>query len=33
LKDVKDRRVFMRKIGDRWYLENRMKPEAEAKEK
>lgn len=33
LKDVKDRRVFMRKIGDRWFLENRMKAEAEAKEK
>jgi hypothetical protein len=25
LKDVKDRRVFMRKIQGRWYLENRQK--------
>jgi hypothetical protein len=27
LKDVKDRQVFFRKIGSRWYLENRQKPE------
>lgn len=27
LKDVKDRQVFFRKIGRRWYLENRQKPE------
>ena len=27
LKDVKDRQVFFRKIGQRWYLENRQKPE------
>lgn len=33
LKDVKDRQVFLKKIGERWYLENRMKAEAEAKEK
>src|SRR5262249_33431656 len=26
LKDVKDRQVFLRKIGQRWYLENRQKP-------
>src|SRR5262245_10521476 len=30
LKEVKDRQVFMRKIGERWFLENRMKPEPEA---
>jgi len=28
LKDVKDRQVFLRKIGDRWFLENRQKPAA-----
>jgi hypothetical protein len=28
LKDVKDRQVFFRKIGQRWFLENRQKPEA-----
>jgi hypothetical protein len=27
LKDVKDRQVYLRKIGARWYLENRQKPE------
>lgn len=27
LKDVKDRQVFFRKTGRRWYLENRQKPE------
>jgi hypothetical protein len=27
LKDVKDRQVFFRKVGPRWYLENRQKPE------
>jgi hypothetical protein len=27
LKDVKDRQVFFKKIGPRWYLENRQKPE------
>jgi hypothetical protein len=27
LKDIKDRQVFFRKIGKRWYLENRQKPE------
>jgi hypothetical protein len=27
LKDIKDRQVFFRKIGPRWYLENRQKPE------
>ncbi len=27
LKDVKGRQVFFRKIGPRWYLENRQKPE------
>jgi hypothetical protein len=26
LKDVKDRQVFLRKVGKRWYLENRQKP-------
>ncbi len=29
---LKDRRVFMRKIGKRWYLENRQKPEASKSE-
>ena len=28
LKDLKDRQVFFRKIGRRWYLENRQRPEA-----
>jgi hypothetical protein len=28
LKDIKDRQVYMKKIGQRWYLENRQKPEA-----
>jgi hypothetical protein len=27
LKDVKERQVFFRKIGRRWYLENRQRPE------
>jgi hypothetical protein len=27
LKDIKDRQVFFRKIGQRWYLENRRRPE------
>ncbi len=27
LKDVKERQVFLRKIGKRWFLENRQKPE------
>ena len=27
LKDVKDRQVFFRKTGPRWFLENRQKPE------
>jgi hypothetical protein len=27
LKDLKDRQVLFRKIGSRWYLENRQKPE------
>jgi hypothetical protein len=27
LKDVKDRQVFMKKIGKRWYLENKQKAE------
>jgi hypothetical protein len=31
LKDVKDRRIYMRKVGNRWFLENRMKPDAAAK--
>jgi hypothetical protein len=26
LKDVKDRRVYFRKVDARWYLENRLKP-------
>lgn len=26
LKDVKDRAIFFRRIGERWYLENRYKP-------
>jgi hypothetical protein len=29
LKDVKDRQAFFKKIGTRWYLENRQKPESE----
>jgi hypothetical protein len=28
LKDVKDRKVFMKKIGKRWYLENKQKEES-----
>jgi hypothetical protein len=28
LKDIKDRQVYMKKIGSRWFLENRQKPEA-----
>jgi hypothetical protein len=31
-KDVKDRQVYLRKIGERWYLENRQKPEASKSE-
>jgi hypothetical protein len=31
LKDVLDRGVFLRKLGNRWYLENRTKPEAAGK--
>jgi hypothetical protein len=27
LKDVKDRQVFLRKVGERWFLENRQKPQ------
>ena len=27
LKDFKDRRVFFRKIGDRWFMENKQKAE------
>jgi hypothetical protein len=27
LKDLKDRQVFFQKIGPRWYLQNRQKPE------
>lgn len=27
LKDIKDREVFLRKVGNRWYLENRQKAE------
>jgi hypothetical protein len=27
LKDVPDRAVYLRKLGDRWFLENRRKPE------
>jgi hypothetical protein len=26
LKDVKDRCIYFRRVGDRWYLENRYKP-------
>jgi hypothetical protein len=29
VKDIKDRQIFMKRIGKRWYLENRQKPEAE----
>jgi len=29
LKDVKDRRVFLRKADGRWFLENKQKPTAE----
>jgi hypothetical protein len=28
LKDVKDRQVYLKKMGTRWYWENRQKPEA-----
>jgi hypothetical protein len=31
LKDVSDRQVFLRKSGDRWFLENRRRPEPPAK--
>jgi hypothetical protein len=31
LKDVRGRAVYLRKIGPRWYLENRDKPEPKAK--
>jgi hypothetical protein len=27
LKDIKDRQVFMKKVGKRWYFENKQKPE------
>lgn len=27
LKDIGDRSVYLRKIGDRWFMENRKKPE------
>jgi hypothetical protein len=27
LKDIRDRKVFFRKVGDRWYFENRQRPE------
>lgn len=33
LKDVKARAVFLKKIENRWYLEDRQKPEAKEKEK
>ena len=29
LKDVPNRRVYLRKIGDRWFLENRQQPNPE----
>ncbi len=29
LKDVPDRRVYLRRVGDRWYLENRDTPRPE----
>ena len=31
VKDLKDRRVFFRKIGGRWFFENRQKAEEEAR--
>jgi hypothetical protein len=31
IKEVKDRRVFFHKIGTRWFLENRVKPDVAAK--
>lgn len=31
LKDVKNRSVFFRKMTDRWYMENKQKPDAEKK--
>jgi HEAT repeat protein len=33
LKDVKNRRVYLRKIGDRWYLESRQQPPTAEREK
>ncbi|HZT81960.1 MAG TPA: hypothetical protein VFA26_17170 [Gemmataceae bacterium] len=33
LKDVSDRRVYLRKAGGRWFMENRRQPEAGPKKK
>jgi hypothetical protein len=33
LKDVRDRQVFLRKLDQRWYLENRQKPELSKQER
>jgi hypothetical protein len=33
LKDVKNHRVYLRKIGDRWYLESRQQPQPAEREK
>lgn len=33
LKDVKDRQVFLKKAGDRWFVENRQQPEGKPAEK
>lgn len=31
LKDLREQQVFLKKVGDRWYMENRIKPMAEGK--
>jgi len=31
LRDVKDRQVFFKKVGERWFIENRQQPAPEAK--
>jgi hypothetical protein len=33
LKDVKNHRVYLRKVGDRWYLESRQQPAEAEREK
>ena len=33
LKDVKNRRAYLRKVGDRWFLESRQQPQTTEREK